>query len=313
MEIVLDIILPVFGVVILGYGVTKVGWFKKDAEAGLASFVFNFAVPMMLFRSLATADLPAEVPLAYFSSFYISGFSVAILGFFLARFMFGRSFGGQVITAFGNCFGNTVLLGLPLIMTTFGEKAALPFFIILSVHGLIFFTLATLLLEFGHAAGGQSGRDLWKQTLKSLVTNPVLLGIYLGLTVNLSGLTLPGPIESICALMQKAVTPCALFALGASLTKYGFAGRLGQSSIMVISKLIIMPAMVFGLATYIFEIDPFWTMVAVLMAAQPSGVMTYIFATKYNVGQAIATTSIFMSTTLSMVTLSVILFLFDVR
>ena len=50
-----------------------------------------------------------------------------------------------------------------------------------------------------------------------------------------------------------------------------------------------------------------------MMAAQPTGVMVYIFAKKYDVGQAIATTSIFLSTTFSMVSLSVILFLFDVR
>ena len=187
------------------------------------------------------------------------------------------------------------LLGLPLILTTFGDEAALPFFILLSIHGLTFFTIATLLLELDQANGGESRSDMWRQTLKSLFTNPVLLGIYLGLTVNLTGLTLPGPVEAICALMQKAVTPCALFSLGASLTKYGFAGRLGQASIMVVAKTMIMPAIVYLLAAHVFDIEPLWTMVAVLMAAQPSGVMTYIFAQKYGVGQAIATTSIFLS------------------
>ena len=69
-----------------------------------------------------------------------------------------------------------------------------------------------------------------------------------------------------------------------------------------------MPALVYLLASRVFDIEPLWMMVAVMMAAQPTGVMTYIFAEKYKVGQAIATTSIFLSTSLSMVTLSVILF-----
>lgn len=313
MEIVLEIVLPVFGVVVLGYGVTRMGWFDGEAETGLARFVFDFAVPLMLFRSLATAELPKAIPWGYFASYYISASSVFLLGFVLARFAFRRTYGGQVISGFGFAYGNNVLLGLPLILTTFGEAAALPFFILLSVHGLIFFTLTTLLLEVDRNSGESSRRQMPGQMLKALWTNPILMGIFVGLAVNLANLSLPGPVDSICALMQQAVTPCALFSLGASLTKYGIAGRLGQSMVMVVAKTVVMPALVFVLATQVFDIEPLWTKVAVVMAAQPSGVMVYIFAKKYNVGQAIATTSIFLSTTSSMITLSVILFLFDVR
>lgn len=313
MEIVLDIVLPIFGVVVLGYGATRLGWFGGDAESGLAKFVFDFAVPLMLFRSLATAELPETLPWGYLASYYLSAAVIYLAGFLIARYAFKRTLGGQIITGFGFAFGNTVLLGLPLILTTFGDAAALPFFILLSIHGLCFFTLTTLLLELGRNAGGTSKRQMTRDTLRALFTNPILLGIFAGLIVNLTSVGLPGPIEAICALMQQAVTPCALFSLGASLTQYGIAGRIRQSMIMVLAKTVVMPALVYLLATRVFDIEPLWTMVAVMMAAQPSGVMTYIFAKKYGVGQAIATTSIFLSTTLSMVTLSIILFLFDVR
>ena len=111
MEIVLDIILPVFGVVIMGFGAARMGWFKGEAETGLASFVFNFAVPLMLFRSLATAQLPETVPWGFFGSYYLSAIAIALLGFLLARYFFKRTYGGQVITGFGYAFGNTVLAG----------------------------------------------------------------------------------------------------------------------------------------------------------------------------------------------------------
>lgn len=312
MEIVLQIILPIFGVVALGYGSTRLGWFGDQAETGLAKFVFDFAVPLMLLRSLATAELPETVPWGYFASYYLSAVAIFLLGFGLARWAFGRTYGGQVITGFGFAFGNTVLLGLPLILTTFGEEAALPFFILLSIHGLSFFTLVTLLLETDRSAQQQGSARL-RQVGRALVTNPLLLGIFVGLGFNLGPIPLPGPIEAICALMQQAVTPCALFSLGASLTRYGIAGRLGQSVLLVLAKTVIMPTLVYFLATRVFAIEPLWTMVAVMMAAQPTGVMTYLFAKKYEVGQAIATTSIFLSTAFSMVSLSVILFLFDVR
>ncbi|WP_259781469.1 AEC family transporter [Aestuariispira ectoiniformans] len=310
MEIVVNIVLPVFGVVVLGYVASKLGWFGAEAERGLGQFVFNFAVPLLLLRSIGTADLPESVPWGYFLSFYLSVGICYAMGMLLARYVFKRHYGGQVITGFGYGFGNNVLLGLPLIFTAIGDKAAVPFFIILSVHGLILFTTTTLLLELERNKDGQKIGAFVRQVGKSLITNPILLGIYAGLILNLTDIGVPGPLDPITELIGRAVTPCALFSLGASLTKYGIAGRIGQSAVMVICKLILLPLMVYGFATYVFDVDPFWRMIAVLMAAQPSGVMVYIFAQRYGTGQAIATTSIFLSTTASIVTLSVILYMF---
>ena len=312
MEIVIQIVLPVFGVVMLGFGSTKIGWFDSASEKGLASFVFNFVIPLVLFRSLGNADLPDQIPWGFFGSYYIAAICCYIAGMIVSRFVFKRDFGGQVITGFGNAFGNTVLLGLPLILTTFGEEAAFPFFLILSIHGLLFFTSTTLLLEFDRNREAGLAK-LPREIGLAIIKNPILMAIFIGLAFNLSNVAIPGPIDDIAALMQKAITPCSLFALGASLTKYGFAGRLSQSLVMVTFKLLIMPALVFYLGTQIFDIPRLWLMVAVLMAAQPSGVMAYMFASKYKVGEAIATTSIFMSTGLSLFSLSIILYLFDVR
>ncbi len=312
MEIVIEIIIPVFGVVILGYFATKVGWFDSKSEQGLASFVFNFVIPITLFRSLALADLPNQIPWDYFATYYFSAIICYISGMILSGFMFKRNFGGQVITGFGNAFGNTVLLGLPLILATFGEEATFPFFLILSVHGVLFFTITTVLLEYD-LNRDEGLNKLPRKIIMSIIKNPILVAIFVGLSLNLSNLMIPTPVDDIAALMQKAIAPCALFALGASITKYGFAGRLSQSLVMVMFKLIIMPFLVFYFGTQIFDIPRLWLMVAVLMAAQPSGVMTYMFASRYKIGEAIATTSIFISTGMSLFSLSIILYLFDVR
>ena len=58
MEILLDIIVPVFGIVALGYGVARLGLFPNEATKGLSRFVFDYAIPAMLFRTMATTELP---------------------------------------------------------------------------------------------------------------------------------------------------------------------------------------------------------------------------------------------------------------
>ena len=99
LEIVIDIILPVFGVAAMGYLVTRIGWFDSAAERGLAKFVFDFAIPLMLFRSLATADLPSEIPWGYFISYYAGAGSLYGLGIVIAKVVFKRDLGGGIITA----------------------------------------------------------------------------------------------------------------------------------------------------------------------------------------------------------------------
>jgi hypothetical protein len=54
LPVVLDVILPIFGLLAFGYGATFTRVFGEAAATALASFVFYFAIPVMLFRSMAT-------------------------------------------------------------------------------------------------------------------------------------------------------------------------------------------------------------------------------------------------------------------
>jgi len=64
MELIFGIILPVFGTLGLGYAAARFGVFDEAANRGLSLFVFNFALPLMLFRAIARADLPDALPWA---------------------------------------------------------------------------------------------------------------------------------------------------------------------------------------------------------------------------------------------------------
>lgn len=309
MDVLINILLPVFGVVALGYAAARIGWFSESAEEGVSAFVFNFAVPFMLLRTVSNTQLPESIPWDLFGSYYIPAFSVYGFGMLLARHVFGRDRMGAILTGMGCAFSNTVLLGLPLILLAYGEDQALPFFLILSVHGIVLFTGTTIMLE---AAKGGSHKlsDLVQQVLIGSIRNPILLGLVAGLTLNLIDLSLPGPIDQIAQTMTGAVLPCALFVLGCSLRRYGIAGRLTQSLTLTALKLIAFPLGVFLLGTCVFDLDPIWVQVAVITAAQPSGVMVFVFAQRYGTAHALATTSIFLSTIGSVVSVGVILWLF---
>ena len=108
MNSVLEITLPVFGIGLLGYLATRLGWFSAQAGEGLARFVFDFAIPALLLRSFANADLPDDMPLDLIGSYYLPVAGFYLLGMVVARWFFARPFSGQVITGLSFCYGNAV-------------------------------------------------------------------------------------------------------------------------------------------------------------------------------------------------------------
>ena len=134
---VIDIILPIFGILLIGYTTASFGWFDQTAVRGLTRYVFDFAVPMLLLRTLATTILPDEIPWDYLAAYYLGTLTVLFTGIFITWVFWKRTFSEKVINAFSGCFSNTVLLGIPVILLAFGERATLPLFVIIGTHGLI--------------------------------------------------------------------------------------------------------------------------------------------------------------------------------
>lgn len=227
MNIVIAVSLPVFGLGLLGFLATRLGYFSRANADGLAKFVYNFAVPLLLFRTLANADSFGGES-AQFSSWagrLILGYYLPMAAFYLAgilisRFVFRRDFAAQVMTGFSFSYGNAILLGLPLVLLTFGEQGKIAFFLLLALHALSAFTVTTLALEFGRSHGLSLAARLMRMAA-GVAANPILIGIAAGLAFNQLNWHLPMPLDTLAGFMQNAVTPCALFALGATLVEYG--------------------------------------------------------------------------------------------
>ncbi len=310
MNAVFEISIPVFGLGLLGYFATRLGYFSRENAEGLAKFVYNFAVPLLLFRTLAHAGPDGEIPWQLVLGYYLPMAIFYFSGMLVSRLVFRRDFPDQVITGFSFSYGNAILLGLPLALLTFGEQGSIPFFILLAFHALSAFTVTTIALEYGRST---AIRRKLANIAGGIFTNPLIIGIIAGIAFNRLGLTVPAPLDALAAFMQNAVTPCALFALGATLTGYGIAGHLKQTSVIILAKCVVFPVVVWVSCRYVFGIAPLWAMVATLLAAQPVGVNVFIFAERYNTARAMATTAVFLSTTFSLLSIPVLLYLIELH
>ena len=295
----------------IGYISARVGWFDQSSVRGLTRFVFDFAVPMLLLRTIATASLPDVIPWGYIFSYYLGTFVVLILGIILTRLLWQRSFSQQVINAFSGSFSNTVLLGIPIVLLAFGDRGVLPLFIIIGTHGIIMVPLFTMMLEMGKNENDQV-KIIILRTIYGLLSNPLVLGLSSGLVLTFLEINLWKPIDEIATLLAYSVTSCSLFALGATLSNFRKNIPWDEVPLIVFLKTIVHPLIVWGMASYVFGVNEIiWIYVLVILAAQPTGVNPFLFASRYNVGQSVSSGSAFISTIISIFTLSFLLTLLN--
>ena len=306
MDMTIGIVLPVFGLVLCGYVVGRTRLLTPEGIQGLTNFVFYVAIPVLMFRTVARNDLPAiddlNIIAVYYGGSYLLYFTAVLIG----RLLFKLPFDQLAIFGMGSVYGNSVMLGLPLVYAIYGEAGMLPLLIIISFHNPMFITLTALIIEVGRGQN-KSKLQIVVSSLKTMASNPVVIAICLALPLVLLDWTLPKPIDRFTDLLSGAAAPCALFALGASLVEYKIAGKLDESLTIVGLKLIVHPLIIWSLATYVFVLDPLWAAVATIAAALPTGANVFIYSSGYGIYVARATSATLISTGLSVFSVALLL------
>lgn len=306
---IIEVIFPVFAIVFIGYITAYTNLFAVRDIEGVSRFVFNIAIPALLFNSLSHLELPAQLNWQFLCSYYVVVIVIYSLGIWTSKHWFAGTLQEQGVFGMGAAYSNLVLVGLPIISAGLGEAALLPLFMIISVHSAILFFIVTMLVERGNGYG-RSPWQIVTQTLKNLAHNPIIIGLALGLVVNLLTITLPKPIDDTISILGRATLPCALFVLGASLNAYKLSGHFAEAWTMIGLKMVLQPFLVWVLAFGVFHLDPLWGAVAVMAAGMPVGVNAYMVAQKYQVSIATLSTSILMSTMLAVLSQSLLLAIF---
>lgn len=306
MQALLDVILPVFLVIGFGYLAVWKAWFSDSGVDGLMKFTQSFAIPCLLFRAISTLDLTAsfDAPLllAFYSGAAVS-FSLGLLG---ARFIFQRDWPDCVAIGFVGLFSNSVLLGLPITERAYGVEALSGNYAIIAMHAPFCYMLGVTAMEIARS-GSATFTQTARKVLTSMFRNALVIGIALGLLVNLTGLPIPGVAAQAIDLMVRAAIPAALFGLGGVLVRYKPEGDLRVIAMVLSFSLVVHPAVTLGLA-HAFNLDRDAMRSAVLTATMAPGVNTYIFANMYGAARRVAASAVLIGTAASLVTVWLWLF-----
>ncbi|MEO1687192.1 MAG: AEC family transporter [Pseudomonadota bacterium] len=294
-----DAILPIFAVMALGFALGLRGMVSAEGPAHINRFVLLVAVPSLLFAILVDAPLSAFDWEAI--GLYMAGEAVVYLvGFLLARYVFGRAPDEALLLGFAAAFVNHVLFVLPVAQGLYGDAAAAPIAAIVIVDALFTWPLTVIAME---AIKGQ-GRPLIS-ILGQVLRNPMLVGPALGLAVNLAGLGVHPGLERFVGFAAAAAAPAALFALGVTLSASDLR-RFGAASVTIAALAVLAhPALVWA-ANGALPGGSEARDLMVLLAAGPCGAMPYALATFYGTPPHSIAKAIVLSTTASLFALALL-------
>jgi predicted permease len=300
----LAIVLPVFGLIGIGYVARQTGLISERAGEGLSEFVFTLSLPCLIFRTLVHAEIPDVQPWGYWISYFVGVGVVWFLATGIGRRFFEIKGISGVVAGFSAGQANTVFVGVPMILKAYGDEGAVPLFLLIAVHLPVTMTLATILAEGRRASP--------VVVLRRLFTHPIVVGILAGSACRPIASYVPAPAWQVMDLLASAAVPCALISMGIALRRYGLQTGWRLPAAISFLKLVLHPLIVLVLATQVFAMPPVWAGVAVLFASCPSGINAYLFAERYGEGVALASSAITLSTFLALGTTLVWLYVLGV-
>lgn len=302
MRAILEIALPFFAIIAVGYIARRGRLLDDPAVAGLNTFVLYIALPPLLFAKVATAPLERLFDPRWFVAFYGVALGLFALVFLIGR-LAGADSGRAAFQALSAIWTNSGYMGIPLLLTAFGDHAAIPAVLALVFDNVITAPLTIAILE-GRGGGGLA---VVRQVLRGLARHPLILAVLPGFAIALLGLKLPGPVLAFTGLAGAAAAPAALVALGASLVGVPLRESGREIVSLALVKLVVHPAAIGVVVFWLLPLPPDLAIATLVTAALPTGAMVYVLAQRYRTFTDRASTIVFATHAASVVTLSALL------
>lgn len=313
MRAIVDVVLPVFGLILAG---VLAGWFRilgQDSSEALNRFVYWFALPPLLFLGMARSPV-AAVANGPFIAAYLGGVVVAALLIVVAARLFfpGRS-AELALAVMGGTFANTGYMGIPLFMTAYGPEGMLPVVISTVINSAVMVGGAIAWIELAKGASTRPAA-LLADIGRALGTNPLVVAPLAGIAASAAGLAIPRPLATLGDLLAASAGPCALFAIGLFLASRPLGTLVRGRKAVEAAWLVAVKLVVHPLATWVLAValglEPFWIAATVILAALPTGALAFVVASSHGVYVERTSAVILASTAASLATLSAVMVLF---
>lgn len=304
-QLIVDVVLPVFGIMLAGYLSGVFGILGVAATEALNRYVFFIALPALFTISMSRVPLGKVVIMPFLAAF-CGGLAITfITTLVLGHTLFHERTGINSLRAASAVFANTGYMGIPLFMLLFGETGLLPAVLSAVFLGVVVTAALTVMLELDRGRNSKQG-NLIKRVVYGVSKSPLLISAAAGLTFSAAGIEMPKAAATFCETLGASAGPCALFAIGLFMVGRPISNVSLEVFWLTGMKLIIQPLITAWLAFKVLVIDPKMASAAVILSALPVGSLVFVLAQQYKLYVHRATSVILISTVMSVLTLSLL-------
>ena len=234
----LNIVLPLFLMMAAGYAFRRIIGLDTTWVQTTNKLVFRLLLPLLLFRNMVESDLSTLSSPGMFS-LIVFAVTAVVLTFVLLYLIVPRlepENPRRGVLIQGILRSNMALFGIPVALSLYGEGNITIVTVLVSFVIPLFNVLAVLSLKLFEGC-----KPDWKQILKSILTNPLILAIAAGLLCNASGVILPAPVQKAVWALSDCATPVSFFVLGASFLFASAAKNRRALTAATLSRLVFVP------------------------------------------------------------------------
>jgi predicted permease len=301
------ILLPFFVVILLGYGAGRLRLVREEGLAGLTTFVFRLALPVLFFRLIATTPIAADAwPFVLTTTF--ATYCAFAIAFSIGALINGGNVPEATVEGLIGSFSNVGALAPALVIAAFGTAAAVPMALIYSFDSAILFIATPLMMALGGTMRTKP-RKLGESIVRRIAFEPLIIATLLGFIAAAVRLPVPPAADATLSLIGNAAAPGALFAMGVGLSLRSIGHVPVETPLLLLVKLIIHPLIVYLLLAWVGGFDPLWVHAAVLLAALPPAMGVYDLARQYGVYAERAAGAVVLGSVIAIATVTVTLIL----
>lgn len=295
----LNATIPLFLTMVLGLLFRKMKLFNDSFLDGMNSFVFKVALPAALFNDLAGEDFFKIWDIKFVLFCFVVTLICISVSIVLAKCMkLGDETGEFAQASYRSSAG---IMGIAFMENIYGNAGMAPLMIAAAVP--LYNVMAVVILSIFKPNGGRLSKDTLIKTLKGIVTNPIILGIIIGMLWSILKLPRPGIMMKTVKYLANVSTPLGLMAVGASFEIGSVMGRLKPALIASGCKLVIWCA-VFIPAAVMLGFTHEKLLAILVMLGSPTTVSCFIMAKNMGHKGTLTTNAVMITTLLSAFTLT---------
>ena len=306
---ILGLALPFFGLIFLGFIAPRFRKISTDGLAWMNFFIIYVALPALFFNLLAKTPVSDLANWAFVFASTLGTYCAFALAFSIGVFATEGDIPESTIQGLAGAYGNIGYMGPGLAIAALGPEAAVPVAIIFCFDNTLHFAMAPLMMAIGGQGGKRPAKELVLEVLKKIFTHPFIIATIVGVAAAIVQFQPPEPVQKLLDYLSNAAAPCALFAMGVTVALAPRGSLPLVLGPLVFVKLLVHPVLVYLLLSWVGDFNPTWVYAAVLLAALPTATNVFVIAQQYHVWVARASSMVLVSTIVSVVTVTALLYL----